>query len=298
MWRVKWIGAMSDTIEGSSKAAHCAQAVDQPKYKKFFQRFFKKKNETNIDSLAQSDMASSVFIGISNLSKMRVEDVVIPRADIVAVSYDIDLEGLLKVFRSSGFSRLPVYEETLDVPLGMIHLKDVALRHGFNIKPSKFSVKKLKRELLFVPPSMPIGVLLQKMQTDRLHMALVIDEYGGVDGLVTIEDLLEQVVGEIADEHDMQEDSFWVKENDDVYLVQARISLDEFEKLLRTRFLDDDTDDEIDTLGGLLLMMTGRVPTRGEVISHPSGYEFEIVEADPRSIKKLRVYKKSMPSQG
>ncbi|WP_279300435.1 transporter associated domain-containing protein [Mameliella alba] len=147
------------------------------------------------------------------------------------------------------------------------------------------------RPLLFVPPSMPIGVLLTKMQTERRHMALVIDEYGGVDGLVTIEDLIEQVIGEIEDEHDTDEDQYWTREKTGCYLVQAKTPLSDFEGELGLALTDhDDIDEEeIDTLGGLVFMLAGRVPARGEVVPHPAGLDFEVVDADPRRIKRLRV---------
>jgi magnesium and cobalt transporter len=144
-------------------------------------------------------------VGLSNLRRLRVEDVAIPRAEIVSVSCDITLPELLETFRSSGLTRLPVYDGTLDVPVGLVHLKDIALKYGFQEEAGAFALRTTLRPLLYAPPSMPIGVLLTKMQTDRTHMALVIDEYGGVDGLVTIEDLIEQVIGEIEDEHDVEE---------------------------------------------------------------------------------------------
>jgi magnesium and cobalt transporter len=235
----------------------------------------------------QADRA--ILPGMANLRRMRVEDVAIPAVEIVAVPVDISREELVARFRESGLSRLPVYQGTLDHPLGLIHLKDFALTHGFNGAGGRFSVKKLLRPLLYVPPSMPIGVLLQKMQTERIHMALVIDEYGGVDGLVTLEDLLEQVVGEIEDEHDTADPALWREEKPGVYIAQARTPLDEFEEAIGQRLVDPEDEEEIDTLGGLVFMLIGRVPARGEIIRHPSGAEFEIVDADPRRIKRLRV---------
>jgi len=220
----------------------------------------------------------------------RVEDVAIPRVEIVSVPKDIGLGELVEVFRDSGLTRLPVFEDTLDTPSGMIHLKDLALRHGFNGESAQFDLADMVRPVLFVPPSMPIGVLLAKMQTERKHMALVIDEYGGVDGLVTIEDLIEQVLGEIEDEHDIEEADLWREEKPGCYLAQARTPLDEFEAEIGQRLSDDEMDEEIDTLGGLVFMLSGRVPARGEVVEHPSGAEFEIVDADPRRIKRLRVF--------
>ncbi|MBM9593071.1 hemolysin family protein [Roseitranquillus sediminis] len=227
--------------------------------------------------------------GLLNLRRMRVEDVAIPKAEIVAVSADTDKDALVAIFRESGMTRLPVYDGTLDTPVGMIHLKDFALQHGFNGTTPDFDVRKLLRPLLYVPPSMPIGILLTKMQAERMHMALVIDEYGGVDGLVTIEDLIEQVVGEIEDEHDIAEDGYWTQESEDCWLVQSRAPLDEFEGAIGRRLVDVEDEEEIDTVGGLVFMLAGRVPARGEVIHHPTGPDFEVVDADPRRIKRLRV---------
>ncbi len=280
---------MGDTIDGSSSAAPGAQH-DETKAKSLFGRMFSKIKPNISGPLTEAEDTVQIPAGgLGNLHKMRVIDVAMPRADIISVSNDLTLPELIDVFRESGHSRLPVYADTLDEPIGMIHLKDVALKHGFNGQKTKFKLDALVRPLIFAPPSMPLGVLLQKMQTDRLHMALVIDEYGGVDGLVTIEDLVEQVVGEIADEHDALEDASWEEEKPGVYLVQARASLEEFEKVIGVDLLSDTDDEEIDTIGGLAFMMTGRVPARGEVISHPSGFEFEVVDADPRRLKTLRV---------
>ncbi|KHA53332.1 hemolysin family protein [Sulfitobacter geojensis] len=229
--------------------------------------------------------------GMMNLRRMRVDDVSIPKADITAVPVTITMEELVAVFKDSGLTRLPVFDGTLDTPVGMAHLKDLALQYGFNGKPKDFDLAALLRPLLFVPPSMGIGVLLTKMQAERRHMALVIDEYGGVDGLVTIEDLIEQVIGEIEDEHDIDEATFWSVEKPGTYLALAKTPLEDFEAEIGHSLTDhDDVDEEeIDTLGGLVFMLSGRVPTRGEVVVHPDGFEFEVIDADPRRIKRLRV---------
>lgn len=229
--------------------------------------------------------------GMMNLRRMRVEDVAIPRAEIVAVPDTISKTDLVQVFRDSGLTRLPVFSGTLDSPVGMAHLKDFALGHGFNGGGGRFNLKKMLRPLLFVPPSMPIGVLLTKMQTERRHMALVIDEYGGVDGLVTIEDLIEQVIGEIEDEHDIDEGQNWTQERSGCYLALAKTPLDEFEAEIGLSLTDgaDIDAEEIDTLGGLVFVLTGHVPARGEVVPHPTGVEFEVTDADARRIKRLRV---------
>ena len=229
--------------------------------------------------------------GMMNLRRMRVDDVAIPKADITAVPITSTLAEIVSVFKDSGLTRLPVYDGTLDTPVGMAHLKDIALTHGFNGKSKSFELAAMVRPLLFVPPSMTIGVLLTKMQAERRHMALVIDEYGGVDGLVTIEDLIEQVIGEIEDEHDVDEGTYWTDEKNGQYLALAKTPLEEFEAEIGRSLTDhDDVDEEeIDTLGGLVFMLSGRVPARGEVVVHPDGTEFEVIDADPRRIKRLRV---------
>jgi magnesium and cobalt transporter len=233
-----------------------------------------------------------IIPGIWNLRQLRVEDVMVPKADIKSVPVTITKEDLVHVFRNTGLTRLPVYNRTLDTPLGFVHLKDLALKHGFNGSGGRLALKSMLRPLLFVPPSMPIGILLTKMQADRIHMALVIDEYGGTDGLVTIEDLIEQVIGEIEDEHDPAEGDFWVVEKPGCYLAQAKTPLDEFQQEIGRNLSEVDQVDpeEVDTLGGLVFMLLGRVPARGEVIKHPAGVEFEIVDADPRRIKRLRAH--------
>ncbi len=246
------------------------------------------------ETQAEKDVAwnasmRQVLPGLSNLRRLRVADVSIPKAEIVAVPVEISRDELIAVLRDSGFSRLPVYNETLDKPLGLLLLKDLVLRHGFDMTPGTIDLAPLLRPILFVPPSMPLVVLLQKMQTERTHMALVIDEYGGVDGLVTIEDLLEQVVGEIEDEHDTDDEGLWIEERPDVWLVQARAQLEDVEKLLNQDLTDGVTDEDVDTLGGLVFVLLGRVPVRGEVIPHPAGIEIEVLEADPRRVKRLRL---------
>ena len=226
--------------------------------------------------------------GIGNLRRLRVDDVAVPKVEIVAVPLDIGKEDLVEVFREHGFSRVPVYKGTLDQPQGLVLLKDLALQHGFGAS-GRFSLKRLLRPVLYAPPSMPIGVLLQKMQRERVHMALVIDEYGGVDGLVTIEDLIETVIGEIEDEHDEEEGALWKEERPGVFVAMANAPLEEIETATGLRLRHDEDDEEIDTLGGIVFLRTGRVPARGEVVPHESGAEFEVIDADPRRIKRLRI---------
>jgi magnesium and cobalt transporter len=217
-----------------------------------------------------------------------VDDVAIPKVEIAAVPLDIGRDDLVAAFREHGFSRLPVYKGTLDHPQGLVLLKDLALQHGFGAG-GRFSLKKLLRPVLFAPPSMPAAILLQKMQRERVHMALVIDEYGGVDGLVTIEDLIETIIGQIEDEHDEAEGALWKEENPGVYLAASTVPLAEFEAAIGLTLRNNEDDEDIDTLGGLVFLRTGRVPVRGEIVPHETGAEFEVVDADARRIKRLRV---------
>jgi len=288
---------MGEDDSGPSSAAQGAQDPETTGARGFFSRIKDALTPSAADEADNEDQhhrvngtsSAHAVLGLLNLRRMRVEDVAIPKAEIVSVPVTIKKDDLVQVFRDSGLTRLPVYKGTLDSPLGMIHLKDLALTHGFNGNSTRFNLRKMIRPLLFAPPSMPIGVLLQKMQSQRMHLALVIDEYGGVDGLVTIEDLIEQVIGEIEDEHDTDEDSHWTLEKPGCYLALSKTPLDEFEVEIGKRLADNGDEEEIDTLGGLVFMLAGRVPARGEVVPHPAGVDFEIVDADPRRIKRLRV---------
>ena len=228
---------------------------------------------------------------VGNLLRLRVEDVSIPKADIVAVYDKITKDELFDTFKNTALTRLPVYENTLDNPLGFVHFKDFILKSNSDDNVAPFLVKNILRNLLFVPPSMSLGVLLAKMQAERTHMALVIDEYGGVDGLVTIEDLIEQVVGDIEDEHDEANQNEWILEKPGQYLATAKTSLQDFKEDTGLDLTNEESIDteEIDTFGGLVFILAGRVPVRGEIVPHPHGMEFEIVEADARRVKKLRL---------
>jgi magnesium and cobalt transporter len=257
----------------------------------FFARLFRRDQPEDETDPARDGGVSGrdLRMNLGKLRSMRVDDVSVPRADIVAVPADAGLAEIVEVFKASELSRLPVYSETLDQPLGLVHLKDLALQYGFGSGDAAFDLPALTRPLLYAPPSMPIGVLLQKMQTARVHMALVIDEYGGVDGLVTIEDLLEQIVGDISDEHDEAEGPLWMREAPGVYVAQGRMDLDDFEDAAGVTLADPALADDVDTLGGLVFRLAGRVPVRGEIVRHPEGHEFEVTDADQRKIKRLRV---------
>jgi magnesium and cobalt transporter len=284
---------MGSSTEGSSAAPDALQdmtadAPSEPAGRGFFGRLLSAFTPSGEPQGAEARPTAAASPGLGALRRLRVDDVAIPKAEVVAVPMDIGKDDLVEVFREHGFSRVPVYKGTLDHPQGLVLLKDLALQHGFG-QSGRFSLKRLLRPILYAPPSMPIGVLLQKMQKERVHMALVIDEYGGVDGLVTIEDLIETVIGEIEDEHDEEIGALWKEEKPGVILAQSTAPLEELEAALGIRLRTDEEDEEIDTLGGLVFLRTGRVPARGEVVDHESGAEIEIVDADPRRIKKLRV---------
>ncbi|MGF1445742.1 MAG: hemolysin family protein [Pikeienuella sp.] len=233
----------------------------------------------------------TMVANILRLRELRVEGVMTPRADIVAVPVDASLQDVMAALSEGQLSRVPVYQETLDDPLGFVHLKDLALAYGVGcLKTDRnFALRDHLRMALFVPPSMRIVSLMQRMQAARTHMALVIDEFGGVDGLVTIEDLVEQVVGDIEDEHDTAESAQWRSQAPGIYIVNARADIREFSEAEGVALLPEDWEEDVDTLGGLVFMLTGRVPTRGEVITHPAGHEFEVIDADPRRIRRMRL---------
>lgn len=222
--------------------------------------------------------------------ELRVDDVAVPRPDIIAFDAAGSFEELARLFVEAGHSRLPVYRDSLDAIIGMVHVKDV---YAHLVDPSEAGppkVDQLLRSVLFVPPSMRILDLLARMRSSRTHMAIVVDEYGGTDGLVTIEDLVEQIVGEIEDEHDEAEAALLRSLPGGLYEADARLSVADLETELNTDFLPEDDDSEIDTVGGLIFMLAGRVPAIGEVIEHPSGFRFEIVDGEPRRITRVRVY--------
>lgn len=269
-----------------------------------------------------SPQERSMLRNILRIGGLRVEDVMVPRADIIAIDEAASLVELLEVFEQAGHSRIPVYHETLDDPRGMVHIKDLmswitaqsfkAKRTGAAKRPAangksgaqglrsidlktvnlKQPVSKvgLRREVLFVPPSMAVIDLLLRMQTTRIHLALVVDEYGGTDGLVSIEDLVEEIVGEIEDEHDVSGGPL-IREDPQLGLVaDARAPIAALEERLGESLLSGQRDDDVDTLGGLVFTLLGRVPVRGEIVPHSKLVEFEVLDADPRRIKKLRVH--------
>jgi magnesium and cobalt transporter len=241
------------------------------------------------DALSGKDEPDSQIEPEQHLRNLRVEDVMIPTAEVVAVPESTTRDELVEVFRSSGLTRLPVYRDTLDHPLGFVHLKDFALTCGFTSTPQPLDLGALIRPLLFIPPTMRAANLLQRMQKERSHIALVIDEYGAVDGLVTLEDLIEELVGEIEDEHDEEEDALWHEEKPGVWLAQAIAELDDLSEAIGVKLRTAPDEQDVDTLGGLVAMLAGRVPAKGEVIESPDGLSFEVMDADQRRIKRLRI---------
>ena len=250
---------------------------------------------------------------ILGLRETRIERIMIPRADIVAVQQGIALGDLVKVFEVAGHSRLVVYNDTLDDPTGMIHIRDLiafmaahatqdpaAAQQGqshpadlnfANIDLSlPLTAAKIVREILYAPPSMPALDLLAKMQATRIHLALVIDEYGGSDGLVSIEDLVELIVGDIADEHDEEEGPAVTRQNDGSFLATGRASLDDVRAAIGEEFDVGEAAHEVDTLGGYLVTKAGHVPVRGELVPGPEPFEAEVLDADPRRVKRVKIY--------
>ncbi len=226
-----------------------------------------------------------LLANILELKGRTIHDVMVPRADIVSIESGTGLSGVIDLLTREGHSRLPVFNEDLDDSIGMIHIKDVLAWRG---RDKEFSLRQIVREVLFVPPSMQVLELLLQMRATRCHMALVVDEFGGIDGLVTIEDLVEEIVGEIEDEHDRTDEPVMVDGPNATIIADARVTIEMLEQRLGNIVSDEERED-IDTLGGLVFSLAGRVPVRGELISHPSGLEFEIIDADPRHIKSMRL---------
>ncbi len=279
--------------------------------------------ETLEEALSSADKPSDSFsaeergmlLRLLRFGTLRVEDVMVPRADIIAADESEPLGEMLRMFQDAGVSRIPVFQETLDDPRGMIHVKDLlkwmitdTVRSDGEVpqqlpdlskvdlnKP--VSTAKIRRPVLYVPPSMPAMNLLLRMQSTRIHMALVVDEYGGTDGLVTIEDLVEQIVGDIEDEHDELEDAHIVLDAKLGLVALARTPVQELEQRLGLKLLTPEEEQEIDTLGGLIFALVGRIPARGEIVRHSAGIEFEVLDADPRRIKRLRIIDTRTPAE-
>ncbi len=227
---------------------------------------------------------------LSNILELRhlsADDVMVPRADIVSVDIDTNIDELAEIMSRAAHSRLPVYRENLDDVIGIVHIMDV-IKHA--AAGRSFDLSKILRTVLIVAPSMRALDLLLEMRLSRVHMALVVDEFGGIDGLITIEDLVEEIVGEIEDEHDVAEGPKLIERPDGSLIADARATIEEFEELVGPVLAEAEREEDVDTLGGLVSYLAERVPTRGELIVHAaSGVSFEVMEADPRRVKRLRV---------
>lgn len=253
--------------------------------------------ETSTEEDSGLPIGSHERVLLANILKLRhltAYDVMVPRADIVSVEVNTGLDELLDILRKGGHSRLPVYRENLDDVLGLVHIKDV-LQFAKGEQP--FDLSKILRTVEIVAPSMRAIDLLLEMRLSRVHMALVVDEFGGIDGLITIEDLVEEIVGEIEDEHDVAEGPKLISRPDGSLIADARTTIEEFEQRVGPVLSVEEREEDIDTLGGLAVYLADRVPTRGELIVHPtSGISFEVMEADPRRVKRLRV--RNLPAAG
>ena len=241
------------------------------------------------DQDEESPITPQERVLIGNVLKVHdrsAADVMVPRVDIVAFDIERPYGDLVKLLIEHGHSRVPVYRETLDDVVGFVHVKDV-LSPVADRRPAKLAA--MLRKVLVVAPSLPVFDLLVQMRQSRTHIAMVVDEFGGIDGLVTIEDLIEEIVGDIEDEHDVDETPTLIERPDGSIIADARIPIDTFEEQHGTRLRHNGDGEEVDTLGGLVFMLAGRVPRRGEVIPHPGGLEFEVLDADPRRVKRLRV---------
>lgn len=246
--------------------------------------------EELIEETPESDtpISEDQRVLLANILKLRdktVADVMVPRVDIVAIAADTPLDEVVRLIQAEAHSRYPVYREALDDVIGMIHIKDVLAYWGTS---KKFNLRDILRRVVFVAPTLPVLDMLLDMRRSRTHMALVVDEFGGTDGLLTIEDLVEEIVGEIEDEHDVAETPTVSRHLDGSIDVNGRTPIELLEQEIG-RVLSDDERREIDTVGGLIFSLLGRIPERGEVVSHPSGVEFEVLDVDPRRIRRLRV---------
>ena len=227
-----------------------------------------------------------LLMNLLRFGRLNAEDAMVPRPDIVAVEESATLEDIVGMIRQDGHSRMPVYRDTLDEIVGMVHIRDVMPYWGGT---NEFQLPQIIRPLLFVPQSMPVVDLLAKMRVSRLHMAVIVDEYGGTDGLVTIEDLVEEIVGEIEDEHDVVSTPTLSISPDGAVEADARTEIEALESHFGVQLRDNEFDEDLDTVGGLVSRLAGRVPLRLDRLSHPSGLTFEIVDADPRRVKRVRV---------
>ena len=247
------------------------------------------------DGMEPLDKHERILIqNVLRLRELTAWDVMVPRVDIVGIDIAAPFTALVSLMVEEGHSRLPVYRDDLDHIVGMVHVKDVL---GFIATNNTTTIAAIMRKILPVAPTARVLDLLTQMRTQRVHMAFVVDEFGGIDGLITIEDLVEEIVGEIEDEHDDASSPYIVTRPDGTLIADARTPIEELEKLLGLQLLTEETAEEVDTIGGLCFMLVGRVPARGEIIEHPRGLTFEILEADQRRIRRLRI-RRTAPTGG
>ena len=313
--------ARADETPGLSSTSETSS--ERPSLFERLAGYFKQRNgsslrEEIVDALAETEADGASFSpgeramlrNILRLREVRVEDVMVPRADIEAIEIGTSLSELLVLFEQSGHSRMPVYAETLDDPRGMVHIRDAVAHVTRTAKEKKGRGKKaspvvlslasvdlsksvgelnLIRSVLFVPPSMLASELMTRMQATRTQMALVIDEYGGTDGLVSLEDLVEMVVGDIEDEHDNEDPPLIEQAGDGVFVVDAKAEIDDVVKMIGDNFTPGEHAEYVDTIGGMIFNALGRVPSRGEVVEPIPGFEFHVLDADPRRVKRVRI---------
>lgn len=244
--------------------------------------------ETSAQALGADER--EMLFNVLEYGALKVDDVMVPRGDIVAIDEGASFDEMIKTFAEAAHSRMPVFKESLDNVQGMVHVKDALKVVADGGDTEAFKIDSIQRSVLYVPASMKVVDLMAKMRHGRTHMAIVVDEYGGTDGLVTVEDVVEEVIGEMDDEHDEVEAPDIVALSGGGYDADARAEIEELEELLGVDILPDDQDEDVDTLGGLVFSLAGCVPEIGEVILHDSGYKFEVVDADPRRIHKVRIH--------
>lgn len=237
-----------------------------------------------------SDEERAILLNALSFGELQVWDVMVPRSDIMTIESTATLDDVITAMRESTHTRMPVVRDTLDDVIGMVHLKDLLPFWGDG---KHFILKAILRDLLYVPPSMKVLDLLMKMRDTGTHMAIVVDEYGGTDGMVTIEDLVEEIVGEIQDEHDKILPPSLTERPDGTLEADARVEVEDLEKHLGQELLEADRREDVDTLGGLIFTLLDRVPARGEIVPHPAAIEFEVLDADPRRVKRLLIRQKA-----
>lgn len=297
------------SVDGSEDAAAVQKDLREPERTAWFRGLLRRLgvwrngepvNRGTLGELIDADDRREVILDadehllVSNVLRVRnrsAEDAMLPRADIVAIDASASLADVIELMTRTGHSRIPVYQETLDDVIGMVHIKDVLAWRG---RDSDFQLAKILRRVLFVAPSMELLQLLLEMRAKRSHMALVVDEYGGIDGLITIEDVVEEIVGDISDEHEKHEDPEVTLRSDGALDADARAPAETLDSYFDPGLTEADRED-VDTVGGLVVSLLGRVPIRGELILHPQGLEFEVLDADPRRIKRLLIRRTTSP---